>query len=138
MNKKGFTLVEILAVIVILSIIMIIAVPTINSVSAATKRKMLQNKITFAKQALTLWAEDNKKCIVSPTSDCLTMTCSGSTTRTCTVTFGNMAAYGLIDYDDNNNVLNPINKTPINSETITFTYETSTKNIKIKTVSISI
>ena len=40
MNKKGFTLVEILAVIVILAIIMIIAIPSIGNTLNAAKNKI--------------------------------------------------------------------------------------------------
>lgn len=50
MNSKGFTLVELLGVIVILSIIMIIAVPNITSVLEKNKR---QNYLTDAKRFIT-------------------------------------------------------------------------------------
>ena len=40
-NRIGFTLVELLAVIIVLGILVVIAVPAINSVSEKTKQKML-------------------------------------------------------------------------------------------------
>ena len=40
MNKKGFTLVELLAVIVVLGLIIAIAVPSINAISIKIKENM--------------------------------------------------------------------------------------------------
>ena len=45
MNKKGFTLVELLAVIVILAVILIIAVPQIQSVIKDSKTSTLKNTL---------------------------------------------------------------------------------------------
>lgn len=50
MNKKGFTLVELLGVITILSIIMLIAIPNITSVLDKNKR---QNYLVDAKKLIT-------------------------------------------------------------------------------------
>lgn len=44
LNNKGFTLVELLAVLVILSIIVVIAVPTISSSLEKQKNKELEHK----------------------------------------------------------------------------------------------
>lgn len=51
MNKKGFTLVELLGVIVILSIIMLIAIPNITSVLDRTKK---DNYIADCKKMVSL------------------------------------------------------------------------------------
>ena len=45
MNKNGFTLVELLAVIALLALIIIIAVPTISNFSGNIKENMLDKKI---------------------------------------------------------------------------------------------
>lgn len=50
MNKKGFTLVELLGVIVILSIIMLIAIPNVTSVLDKNKR---ENYLADAKKLVT-------------------------------------------------------------------------------------
>jgi len=131
-NKKGFTLVELLAVITILSILMLVAIPSINTVGAKAKQRMLNTKIELAERSLILWAQDNKKCFLGSGSDCLTMTCFGSTVISCTTTLGNMADYGLIDYDnDEKQVINPVDKSDISSRTITIKYDTTSKSFEI-------
>ena len=57
MNKKGFTLVELLAVIAILAILVIIALP--NVLSMFNKAK----KDTFLTEAKTIYKEVSKKYI---------------------------------------------------------------------------
>ena len=136
-NKKGFTLVELLAVILILGILMVVAVPSINSTSNKTKERMLKTKIELAQQNLLLWGQDNKKCFIGGGIDCLTMTCSGTTNITCTVTLKAMADYGLIDYDnEEKEVINPVDKSNISNETITIEYNTSNKAFTITNNSI--
>ena len=130
-NKSGFTLVEILAVIIILGLLMTIAIPSVNKVSTQVKQKMLNTKAKLAEENLLLWASDNKKCFIGSGSNCLTMTCSGTATRTCNVTYGNMAAYGLIDYDEGTNVINPVDKSSINNKKITIKYNTTNKSFEI-------
>ncbi len=44
-NKKGFTLVELLAVIVILAIILAIAIPSITSIVASTKQSSFESNV---------------------------------------------------------------------------------------------
>lgn len=51
MNKKGFTLVEILAVIVVLAIIMIIAIPNINDAFSTAKNKLSDIETKNIKEA---------------------------------------------------------------------------------------
>lgn len=55
MNKKGFTLVELLAVIVILSVIMILVVPNIQNALGTSKNKLVElNKDTIKDSAKIL------------------------------------------------------------------------------------
>ena len=53
-SKKGFTIVELLAVIVILGILAIILIPIINKNNNKTKEKMLETKEDGYKQSLIL------------------------------------------------------------------------------------
>ena len=113
--KKGFTLVELLAVIVILAVILVIAVPQINSVIKQTKKNSLAStaKIIAAKaeekivendalennEALTcsnlVKLDDNYgNCSVSVTNGVATVTLNGTgkfAGLTCTGTKGNMS-----------------------------------------------
>ena len=63
-NKKGFTLVELLAVIVILGVLTAIAVPSVLGISKKIKTDMYDSKIKTIEVAAELWADDHK-------SDCL-------------------------------------------------------------------
>lgn len=63
-NEKGFTLVELLAVIVILGVLTAIAVPSVLGISKKIKTDMYDSKIKTIEVAAELWADDHK-------SDCL-------------------------------------------------------------------
>ena len=57
-NKKGFTLVELMAVIVILAIVIAIAIPTYNKIKSIIDIKNYENKKELIKIAATKFAED--------------------------------------------------------------------------------
>ena len=59
MNKKGFTLVELLAVIVILSIILVIAVPSVNRYIKQSKEKAYNTQISTIIEAAQAYASAN-------------------------------------------------------------------------------
>lgn len=91
-NNKGFTLVELLAVIVVLAIIIGIAVPSAISVSNKSKVKMYKTKIDLILRAAELYAQDIH--------------------RADTIPVGTLAQKGYIKYDtkytkDGNCVENP-------------------------------
>ncbi len=65
MNKKGFTLVELLAVIVILGIVGAIAMAGIGNLAKNTKEEMLDKKITMIEESATLYGEDIKGSIMA-------------------------------------------------------------------------
>ena len=60
MNNKGFTLVELLAVLVVLAILIAIAVPSTISISNKIKVNMYCNKIESIETAAKLYGEDRK------------------------------------------------------------------------------
>ena len=66
-NKKGFTLVELLAVIVILGVLLLIAVPAVNNIINTSKRN------AFEKQAML--ALENVETMISVNSDKITSAC---------------------------------------------------------------
>ena len=59
-KNKGFTLVELLAVIVILALLVAIAVPGVIAISSRVKEKMYCSKISDIEAAARLYAEDNE------------------------------------------------------------------------------
>ena len=54
-NNKGFTLVEIISVIVLLGLIIGIAVPSVMNASTNVKKKTLQTKVDNIEQAAVLY-----------------------------------------------------------------------------------
>ena len=62
-NKKGFTLVELLAVIVIMGILMMVAIPSINRViENSRKDTFVDIAKSYANAAKTLWTADTLTC----------------------------------------------------------------------------
>lgn len=60
MNNKGFTLIEILAVLVILVVIMSIAIPSITSSVERSKAKQREQVINIVKAQAELYADKHK------------------------------------------------------------------------------
>lgn len=64
LNNKGFTLVELLAVLVILIAIMSIAIPSISSSLERSKDKQNEAKIKILESAAELYVTDHKNKII--------------------------------------------------------------------------
>lgn len=62
-KKKGFTLIEILAVLVILAILMVIAVPSIMKMSGRMKNRGLDSKLEAIKEAAVNYAQSHSNKI---------------------------------------------------------------------------
>lgn len=61
MNKKGFTLVELLAVILILSVLIIIGTISINAIVDGIRKNMLETKIDSIEEAAIYYGQNNMK-----------------------------------------------------------------------------
>ncbi len=61
MNKKGFTLTELLAVIVILAVVGLIGTVSITEVKKKMNENMFRNKLAEVISAGSKWGEDNKE-----------------------------------------------------------------------------
>lgn len=59
MKKRGFTLVELIAVLVVLSLISLIAIPTVNNSLKEYKQKLYNDSIKNIEQAAKNWGADN-------------------------------------------------------------------------------
>lgn len=115
-NKKGFTLVELLATIAIIAIIAVIAVPAVTKVSQDTKAKMYDTKVKLIEQAAKAAYQDGfvwKSCNV-----CLVNSTSGNCLSVPEGTYCfyaiNTARDGYIDYDEGTDLKNPKNKKLMN------------------------
>lgn len=58
-NKNGFTLVEILGVITILSVLALIAIPTIDNIVTKNREKLYDSQIRTIEDGLKTWANAN-------------------------------------------------------------------------------
>ncbi|HPF83431.1 MAG TPA: type II secretion system protein [Bacilli bacterium] len=59
MKEKGFTLVEILAVIVVLGVVCLVAVPSVNSIISKSKEKAKVVQIKQIVESAKKWASNN-------------------------------------------------------------------------------
>lgn len=65
MNRKGFTLVELLVVLVILAVIMSIAIPSVTSSIERSKQKQHDSKIELLESAAEIYVDRHKNSITS-------------------------------------------------------------------------
>lgn len=63
LNKKGFTLVELLVVIVLLVVIMSVAIPSITSSLERSKQKQYDSKMELILSAVDIYADRHKNSI---------------------------------------------------------------------------
>ncbi|MBE6149017.1 MAG: prepilin-type N-terminal cleavage/methylation domain-containing protein [Firmicutes bacterium] len=63
MNKKGFTLTELLAVLVILTVVMLIGSFSINGIKAKMNKNMFEAKLDLVIGAAKSWGQDNKEAL---------------------------------------------------------------------------
>ena len=76
-NKNGFTLIEIIAVVVILAVIITLSVPAVMQISKRTKQKMYESKIDIILNAAKLYGDDHRDEIINDCSlgsGCLNIT----------------------------------------------------------------
>ncbi len=59
MNKKGFTLIEVIAVIVIIGIIALITVPAVESLINNSKTSLYESQVKMLESAAKKWGLDN-------------------------------------------------------------------------------
>lgn len=135
-NKKAFTLVELLAVIIVISLLIVIAVPASISINKKIKQRLLNTKLDLATQHAKIWAYDFPECFTSSKS-CLILEYVEETEKTMTVriTIGELARAGYFEYDDKQKVkiLNPVDNSDLSQQKVTIVY-----NLKNKTVETSL
>lgn len=133
-NKKGFTLVELLAVIVLISLIMVIVVPQVQKIAYQSKVKLCKSKIELAEETLNLWAQDNYGCFSREDGCNMLDNCDNEEDKiTCTTTFEKIANNNLVNFDqkinDRDTIINPINNTSLNDIEFRIRYDKNSKAI---------
>ncbi len=142
-NRKGFTLVEILAVIVIIGILAIIIISALNNSDKNAREKMLQTKRNTSGQQFLLWAQDNIECFL--TNSISNDTCivgvgnhcedygNKNEFLKCSTTYEQLAENGLINYDDNSKkiITNPVTNESMNNEEIVIFFNKSNRKFSL-------
>lgn len=59
MNRKGFTIVEVLGVLIIMGVLLLIMIPTIDSILLKQRKKLYNEHLIEVKDALKLWGDIN-------------------------------------------------------------------------------
>ena len=59
MNKRGFTLIEIIAIIILLSVIALITYPVINNLITDSKEKLYEKQINELERLSNTWVTKN-------------------------------------------------------------------------------
>lgn len=103
MNKKGFTLAELIGVIVVLSLICLITVPAITSVLKTNKKSLCETQLKNVLAAAKSYASEN--LLSMPISDE-----EGKNTRT--ITIQDLIDNGYIE----GNIQNPVTKEEFDPE----------------------
>ena len=90
MNNKGFTLVELLAAIIILSLLALLASTSVTNVVKNSKSDLYNSQMTLIKSAAELWGADNLSMLPNA-GECKYLT------------LGDLKKYGTLD----SNIINP-------------------------------
>jgi len=89
-NKRGFTLVELLAVIIVIGILTMVAIPTIERIAKENREKVYQQQLDNIVLSLKSWASDNRIHLPEEENENLTMT------------LGNLKSEGYIEHEVKN------------------------------------
>lgn len=128
MNRKGFTLVEILLVIAILALVLLILVPNVAVLLNKNNRKSCENLIKNIESSAKIFVTNNKynldiKCYDKNNSDDTTLK----------IPFQTLIDSGDLTTDSSGKIINPINDTEISPANIVeVTYNCSTKEFNYK------
>ena len=117
-NNKGFTFVELLVVIALLSIVLILTISQVQRVNNNSKIKLCKNKLSLIEESLNLYL-DNNRDLFSTSGLCEEEPVSNS----CYTSVLKIAEQGIIDYDKDKNIINPVNNKILNDYKVKIIYD---------------
>ena len=119
-NNKGFTFVELLVVIALLSIVLILTISQVQRVNNNSKIKLCKNKLSLIEESLNLYL-DNNRDLFSNSGLCEEEPVS----NICYTSVLKIAEQGIIDYDKDKNIINPVNNKILNDYKVKIIYDSS-------------
>ena len=119
MNEKGFTLVELLAVIVILSLVVVIAATSINSSVNTSKEKILEDRINNITTGAISYVQNGKNILNE--ADCAAINAKQHTTydRCKVYTVQELLNLKAIETNEKGGkIYNPVTNTEMNNDIV--------------------
>ena len=121
-NNKGFTFVELLVVIALLSIVLILTISQVQRVNNNSKIKLCKNKLSLIEESLNLYLTNNRS-LFSKGGLCDGEPVSGI----CYTSIKTIADQGIIDYDKDKDktIINPVNNKLLNDYKVKIIYDSN-------------
>lgn len=122
MNKKGFTFIELLAVIVLISVVLLIAVPTIRYADKKFHKKSYNTKSELILNAAKEYGDDYKEIIMHSSGSMYTDPSTNDTYPSVTITIRDLLNNGYVTKDNDiktNDILDPRDDSSMLDKTIT-------------------
>ena len=105
--KKGFTLIELVGVILLLGVLVTIAVPSYNYVRKNINENLYEEKVTMILSASKLYAKDNEELFIDKDE--------------ITITVDDLINNNYIESEENGKIINPVNNSEMNNIKIQIT-----------------
>ena len=119
MNRRGFTLVELLSVLVLIGLLFGLAIPGINKISSNMKKKSYSKKVSLVESAAILWGQDHRTLLQS--SDCEIK--NGKQVSCYKITISSLIEDNYLDSDKNSGeYINPVDNSDM-KECVVFVYK---------------
>ena len=120
MNRRGFTLVELLSVLVLISLLLGLAIPGINKISNNMKKKSYSKKVSLVESAAILWGQDHRT-LLQTNDDCKLST--DKIVSCYKITVGSLIKDNYLDSDKNSGeYINPVDNSDM-KECIVFVFK---------------
>lgn len=134
MNKKGFTFIEILAVIILIALITVIAVPTMKLADKKIQNKNLEAKKELIKIGAEKYGDDNKEVILYQSTTTYTDPSNNVAYPSVTVTVRDLLNNGYLSKDKDSktdDIKNPVTKASLLTNTVTIYFKNNRAYAKL-------